>query len=238
LSKQLGVLGGMGPLASAFFMQRITLLTQAQKDQDHIPIVLWSDPTIPDRATSIKGLGPDCLPLMKKGLNGLISAGCEAIVIPCNTAHYFYNELGQEISIPIIHIVDSVNEYLKKEKIKPCKVGLISTFTTRNFKIYDERMNKLGYEVLHPNDDEMNDLVMPAIDMVKGNDPKSAQKPFLKVADSLISQGAELVILGCTEIQIGINSGPIEVIDLPLIDSVDCLAYSAITWSKNHSYLL
>ena len=170
---------------------------------------------------------------MLQALNGLTLAGCDVIVMPCNTVHYFYDFLTTKLNVPILHIVDSVIEELKNLKISPGKVGLISTYTTRDFKIYDKRMNSLGWEIIYPSEYEIKELVMPAISSVKGNDVISSYKPFLQVANSQLSRGAKIIILGCTEIQIGLNAGPITENQLPLIDSVDCLARYSIAWYRN-----
>src|SRR3954464_6570544 len=102
----LGVLGGMGPLASAQFILRLTQLTPAASDQDHIPTVLWSDPRVPDRIAGRAGTGPDPLPWFLQGISGLRQAGGGAIAIPCNTAHAWYGEM-QTGGLPILHIVDA-----------------------------------------------------------------------------------------------------------------------------------
>ncbi|WP_309139629.1 amino acid racemase [Siccirubricoccus sp. G192] len=103
----LGVLGGMGPLASAQFMARLTLLTPAERDQDHIPALLWSDPRVPDRTAARLGGGEDPLPALLRGLRGLEAAGCGAIAIPCNTAHGWFDALQAATGLPILHIVDA-----------------------------------------------------------------------------------------------------------------------------------
>ncbi|HYF17995.1 MAG TPA: amino acid racemase, partial [Ramlibacter sp.] len=103
----LGVLGGMGPLAGATFMTRLTLLTPAERDQDHIPAVLWSDPRVPDRTAARLAGGEDPLPWLLRGIAGLEQAGCGAVVIPCNTAHGWYEEMREATMLPILHIVDA-----------------------------------------------------------------------------------------------------------------------------------
>src|SRR6201747_1274384 len=97
----LGVLGGMGPLASAHFMLRLTLLTPATRDQDHIPTVLWSDPRVPDRTAGRMAGGADPLPWLLRGIEGLRQAGCGAIAIPCNTAHGWYEPMAAAAGMPI-----------------------------------------------------------------------------------------------------------------------------------------
>ena len=107
VEKVLGVLGGMGPLASAQFMVRLTLLTPAEQDQDHIPTVLWSDPRVPDRTAARLAGGADPLPALLRGIRGLEAAGCGAIAIPCNTAHGWFDAMQAATALPILHIVDA-----------------------------------------------------------------------------------------------------------------------------------
>src|SRR5580693_7157836 len=111
--KILGVLGGMGPLASAQFMLRLTLLTPASRDQEHVPAVLWSDPRVPDRTAGKLGGGADPLPWLLRGVRGLRAAGCGAIAIPCNTAHGWFDEMAAE-GLPILHIVDAAAVALRQ----------------------------------------------------------------------------------------------------------------------------
>ena len=103
----LGVLGGMGPLASAQFMLRLTQLTPANRDQEHIPTVLWSDPRVPDRTAAHLAGGADPLPWLLRGIKGLRQAGCGALAIPCNTAHGWYEQMMALAGVPILHIVDA-----------------------------------------------------------------------------------------------------------------------------------
>ena len=88
--KRLGVLGGMGPAASAEFMVRLVAQTPAKRDQDHIPTILWSDTEVPDRSTSMRNGDNKPLPYLLLGIQGLVLAGCKLIVIPCNTAHLWF----------------------------------------------------------------------------------------------------------------------------------------------------
>src|SRR5271156_4769878 len=125
--KVLGVLGGMGPLASAHFMVRLTLLTPATRDQDHVPAVLWSDPRVPGRTGEhLKG-GEDPLPWLVHGIQGLRRAGCGAIAIPCNTAHGWYDQMSKAAEVPILHIVDAAARELRRFGIARGRIGLMAT---------------------------------------------------------------------------------------------------------------
>jgi aspartate racemase len=227
----LGVLGGMGPLASAQFMLRLTLLTPASKDQEHIPAVLWSDPRIPDRAKAMAG-GDDPLPWLLRGIEGLKRAGCGAIVIPCNTAHVWYEKLVQEAGVPIPHIVDAAATDLARIGIRPGRIGLMGTAMTLRTKLYQQRLSGLGWSCIEPTEDQMKRLVSPAIALVKGNQVADAYAPLAEVVNDLAARGASAVVLGCTEIPLGIQAGPADRLRVPVIDTIDALARAAIAWAR------
>ncbi|HEX4259966.1 MAG TPA: aspartate/glutamate racemase family protein, partial [Acetobacteraceae bacterium] len=123
MQRMLGVLGGMGPLASAHFMVRLTELTPAACDQAHIPAVLWSDPRVPDRTEAWLGNGADPLPFLLRGLRGLAQAGCGAVAIPCNTAHGWHAAMAAAGILPILHIVDATAAELRRRAVPPGPVG-------------------------------------------------------------------------------------------------------------------
>jgi aspartate racemase len=141
--KVLGVLGGMGPLASAHFMVRLTLLTPATRDQDHVPAVLWSDPRVPGRTGEHMSGGEDPLPWLVHGIEGLRRAGCGAIVIPCNTAHGWYDEMSKAAEVPILHIVDAAARELRRFGIAPGRIGLMATQATLTMRLYQDRLSTL-----------------------------------------------------------------------------------------------
>jgi aspartate racemase len=229
--KVLGVLGGMGPLASAQFMLRLTLLTPASKDQEHIPTILWSDPRVPDRGATDS---PDPLPWLLRGIEGLKRAGCGAIVIPCNTAHAWYDQMAEKAEIPMPHIVDAAATDLARIGIRPGRIGLMATPTTLRMKLYQQRLASLGWECIQPTDDQMTRLVSPAIARVKANQVADAYEPLAEVVNDLAARGAPAVILGCTEIPLGIQAGPSARLNVPVIDTIDALARAAINWATGY----
>ena len=229
----LGVLGGMGPLASAHFMVRLTLLTPAARDQDHIPTVLWSDPRVPDRTRGKIAGGADPLPFLQRGLQGLRAAGAGAIAIPCNTAHGWYDDLLAE-GLPILHIVDAAATALRKV-VPSGPVGLLATAGTLRMRLYQDRLEAQGWTCLVPDDDEMQTRVSPAIALVKANRVPEAYAPLADAVQSLAARGAQAVVLGCTEIPLGIQAGPWRTLPVPLVDSIDALALAAIAWAKPSS---
>ena len=227
--KVLGVLGGMGPLASAQFMLRLTLLTPAQRDQDHIPAILWSDPRIPDRMEAKFAGGADPLPWFLRANHGLEQAGCGAVVIPCNTAHGWYEDMRAATRLPIPHIVDAVAQDLVRQGITGGKIGVMGTAATLRMRLYQDRLEALGYRCITPDQDQMDRLVSPAIAMVKANRIAASHTPAMAAARDLMDRGAVAVVLGCTELPLAAQAGPAA--DFPMADSIDALARAAIQWA-------
>ncbi len=230
--KVLGVLGGMGPLASAQFMLRLTLLTPAERDQDHIPAVLWSDPRVPDRTRGKLSGGDNPLPWLLRGIAGLKQAGARAIAIPCNTAHGWYQEMLEAAGVPILHIVDAAAADLRRMGIGPGKIGLMGTAATLAMRLYQERLSGQGWECITPDHGQMAQLVTPSIALVKANRVQAAYEPLASVANALVARGATAVVLGCTEIPLGIQAGPAEGLHAPVIDTIDALARASIQWAR------
>jgi aspartate racemase len=223
--KRLGILGGMGPAASAEFVVRLIQQTPAACDQEHIPFVLWNDPTVPDRNASL--INQDDLPWakLKAGVLGLRDAGCDHIVIPCNTAHFWFDRLDQ-LGVPITHIVGSVATELKSLKIHSGTIGIIGTKATMSLGLYQNYLGKLGWRCVTPGTREMDNLVQPAIDLIKAGNIDAAHDMLLKVIDQLIPWGVDAVVLGCTEIPLAIRETHHR--NIPLVNSIDSLVQAAI----------
>ena len=229
MTKRLGILGGMGPAASAEFVTRLIEQTPASCDQEHIPFVLWNNPQVPDRSTSLRNEDDRPLPFLLQGVQVLKAVGCDLIVIPCNTAHFWYDEMIK-LKVPIVHIVDSVADALRDAGVDSGTIGVMGTQATVELGLYQYKLNKGGWNCIVPSKDEMDTLVQPAIDLIKAGRVLEAQLPIMKVVHSLIDRGAQAVVLGCTElplaIQISTENG------IPLINSIDSLVKSAIKHFK------
>ena len=232
IARVLGVLGGMGPLASAHFMVRLTQLTPAERDQEHIPTVLWSDPRVPDRGGGPGGGGPDPLPFLVRGLRGLETAGCGAVAIPCNTAHGWIEGMRAATRLPILHIVDAAVEDLRRQAVGPGPVGVMATEATLAMRLYQARLEALGWPCLQPSEAEMRRLVTPAIAAVKAGRVAEAYPALAEAVASLRERGARAVVLGCTEIPVGIKAGDQGALGVPLVDTVDALALASIAWAR------
>lgn len=226
----LGVLGGMGPLAGATFLARLTLLTPAHVDQDHIPTILWSDPRVPGRPAAWLQKGDDPFPWMLNGIRHLEAAGAQAIVIPCNTAHLWYDKLQQKTKLPVLHIVDAAIENLRDASINSGTVGVMATSVTLQFELYQSRLHEHGYdcELLGPA--ELTDYCTAPIELIKMNQLDGAGQAIATGVSTLHERGARAVILGCTELPLALPHSQRSQWNIPVIDSIDALAQAAIRW--------
>lgn len=203
----LGILGGMGPLATVDFMRKVIELTPAAGDRDHIPMVVASIPQVPDRTAAILGGGESPLPAMLEGIRLLNGAAVAAVAIPCNTAHYWFDELAGASRAPIIHIVDAACAVLEERARGMHTVGLMGTTGSVKSGIYQRRIEAQGYACLAPADDDQERLVMGGIYKIKAGDLPAARQLLERAADGLRSRGAGAIILGCTEIPIVLEDG-------------------------------
>lgn len=201
----LGVLGGMGPLATADFLRKLVKKTPATVDQAHIPVMLYGDCTIPDRTANIVGTGASPLPKLLQGIDVLNKSGAKAICIPCNSAHCWFDEMQTASAVPLIHIVRASAKQIAKKNPAARTVGVLSTFGTHRMSIYRNTLTEMGYAVVTPTDEEFETLVSPGIAMMKANDWAGAEAAYEKAAHLLFERGAEITVLGCTEIPFGME---------------------------------
>ena len=226
----LGILGGMGPLATADFFQKVIKATPAARDQDHIPIFIYSVPQVPDRTESILTDTDEPLTWMQKGIEILRKNGAECIAIPCNTAHYWYEKLVDGLDIPILHIVDATAIALAANNINEGPVGLLATTGTLTAEVYQNRFSALGYECLTPNDDAQTNGVTAGIAAVKAGDFDNARRRLEASAKTLIEQNCQAIILGCTEIPLVLNSETSTTPKVQYLDATQALAEASVRW--------
>lgn len=237
ITNMLGVLGGMGPMAGATFAQRLVALTPVDKDQDHIPTVLLNDPRIPDRSTARLGKGESPLPAMRAGVEFLSASGAQLIVIPCNTAHLWYDELVAAASCPMLHIIEAVAQDLQRQGVTKGRIGLMGTTATLALGLYQHTLEKYGYECIVPTDEEVETLCMASIRAVKANQLDEALAPAVECVKRLRARGADAVALGCTELPLAIPHALRPELGVVLTDSIDALAMAAIAFYQNEGKL-
>jgi len=226
----LGVLGGMGPMAGAYFMERLTALTDTPEEQGHVPAILWSDPRIPPRPAAHFGNGADPFPWMAHGIRQLTAAGASAIAIPCNSAHLWYDRLQAACAAPILHIVRSAAGQVSRCAPEAARIGLMGTLATLDSRLYQDELERRGYSCLLPPANEMEALCLPAIRLVKENRMDEAAAPAARQIEALRERGAEIIVLGCTELPLAVPHGMRPGLGVTIVDSIDALAGAALAW--------
>lgn len=196
----LGVIGGMGPQATQLFFLGVINQTDATRDQQHIPMIILNHTTIPDRTRAIlSGKKAELLEILLKDAKMLEQNGCTAIAIPCNTSHYFVDEIQKKIGIPIIHMVRETVNHVVKVKPGIKKLAILATDGTIQTGIYQRECEKRGIRVYIPSP-EKQALVMDIIYReIKKGKPGSFST-FMKVDLEIKREGCEAAILACTEL--------------------------------------
>lgn len=200
MKKTIGIIGGMGPMATCDIFKKIIEITDASCDSDHAKICIDCNTDIPDRTKAILNNGPDPVPEMKKSAAALENMGADVLIMPCNTAHYFYDQITPCVNIPVLNMLDETANELSAAGIK--KAGLLATSGTVESGVYKKALDKFAIEVVTPSDEGQN-LVMSLIyDGVKAGNYLIDTAPFKSVCEKLFDDGAEVLILGCTELPI------------------------------------
>lgn len=198
--KTLGIIGGLGPMATAYFLELLTKMSQAATDQEHMEILLHSKPSIPDRTSYILGKSMENpLPDMAETGRELVRMGAEEIAIPCITAHFFHNELEKQIGVPVVHAIRETAAYLKERGVRTA--GILATDGTVASGLFQKEFSQYGIVALMPSDEGqamIMDIIYHQVKMGKKGNPAQLEV----VAESLRQQGAEVVLLGCTELSL------------------------------------
>lgn len=225
-NRVVGILGGMGPAATADFYLKLIQATPAAVDQEHLQVLIWSDPTIPDRTEALLTHGEDPTPALIAGAKMLRQSGAGMLAVPCNTAHAFLAAVQTEVDIPIIHMIEETANYVHQLKPAIHRVGLLSTTGTLKAGLYQAWLDRKGIEVLSPGPDSQEQLVMASIRGIKGgNSGPSVKSQLATAARELVNAGAEAIIGGCTEVPVLL--GP-EDITVPFVDPARILADSVV----------
>ena len=216
--KVIGILGGMGPEATASFYRKIIRETKVTKDQDHFRTIIDSNPKIPDRTQAILYGGPSPVEEMVKTADNLKRAGATVAVMPCITAHYFYEAIEKEVTIPLHHVLKGLDKYIDETYPDVKKIGVLSTTATRNTGLFQTHLK--GKAIAYPNDFEQENSVMQAIygenGIKRGNTGEHPKSLLVKVAERLIDEErCDLIIGGCTEVELVICEDDLSV---PFVD--------------------
>lgn len=221
--KTLGIIGGMGPAATAYFMDLVVRMTEAESDQEHLDIMVCHIPSIPDRTGYILDQRkPNPLPPIIDNGKKLAALGAGEIAIPCITAHYFYKDLCQEIPVPIVNAVEETVAHLKANGIR--RVGVMATSGTLHANVFQKELEKQGLEPVLPLAQRQKDVMDLIYKDIKSGRPGDMAR-FRRVTEELRSCGAEVIVLGCTELSIIKRDAPI---GAGFIDVLEVLAKASI----------
>ncbi len=211
----IGILGGMGPLATVDLYRKIIAATPARRDQDHLHVIIDADPAVPDRTEALLHGGPDPTPLLRAGALRLAAAGVDFIVVPCNTAHAFLPRLAPEVPVPFLSLIDAAADAARAALPASGRAGVLATEGTIAAGLYQEALAARGIEPLVPNA-AIQAEVSEAIRLVKAGEtgPAAADRVLFAAAD-LAARGAQVVLAACTELPLVLDPerAPVPVVD-------------------------
>ena len=224
----IGILGGMGPEATADLYLRIIKLTPAKKDQDHIRIIIYSNPKIPDRTTAILGTGPTPLPEMITTGKTLEQSGADFIIMPCNTAHHYHSALQATLHIPVLNMIQLAAKKMKHSNPLIRTAGLLATDGTVFSRLYDEAFKNQGIQMVLPDLMEQAEVMKAIYFYIKKGDLERGGVILHRVAETLIGRGVEAIVCGCTEVSLVLKDGGFSV---PILDPLQVLAEEAVQYA-------
>lgn len=225
--RRIGVLGGMGPDATVHFMARVIAMTRAQDDTDHIPMLVDNNPQVPSRiAALIEKTGEDPGPTLAGMAKSLEMQHCDALVMPCNTAHNYSSQVAGAVSIPFLNMIDLAIEHIASST-EAKTVGILASPAIRLIGIYEHGLCNAGITPQYPDDE---DAMLGAIRALKRDvRDRSAGATLASAANELSRRGADVILLACSEFSaISDVIGP----SAKIVDSIDVLARATIAFSS------
>ncbi len=223
MTKTIGIVGGMGPLATADLFTKIIHRTKAAKDQDHIHVLIDSNPAVPDRTAAILHGGEDPTPILLQSCKNLEAMGADLLLMACNTAHYFYDRLQPALHIPMLHMPRETAHAARKMGYQ--KVALLATDGTVQSGVYGQAFAQSGVELLLPDPAGQKAVMSLIYDCVKAGLPRFDTGPVVDAIRRLQAAGAQAMVLGCTELPLAFQQ-----FDLPgnPLDPTEVLARRAV----------
>lgn len=228
----LGILGGMGPAATADFFTKLVALTPARCDQEHIPLVMSCIPQTPDRSAAIQGKGESPLPTLLASLKRLVNADAKAVVITCNTSHHWYNELQASTEVPILHIADAAIKAL------PPTQGPVVVMGTRGMLasgFYQRKLTAIGRRWVLPAEGWEQEAVDTVIASMKRAKPEQAREALASLWSAFSIAGIDAAIMACTEIPLA--AALLAAPGFTTIDTSLELARAAVTHAQSQGWI-
>jgi len=225
--KTVGIMGGMGPAATLDLFYKILKATPAKRDQDHIHIIIDNFPQIPDRTAFLLGKGANPLPYILKSVRTLERANVDVLCMPCNTAHYFVEDIRKATPLPFISIIESTLNEIKSSFEDSKNIGLLATDGTIIGRVYHNIFEVEGYKIITPLEEKQHE-VMKIVYSIKAGKMEENVQTFEEIIEHMKFLGSELVILGCTELPILLKYFEPS---LPVIDATSCLAKEIVKFA-------
>lgn len=220
-----GVVGGLGPAATVYFLRRMVELTDAARDQDHVDLLVWQHGSTPDRTAFLRGEGESPEPALVGNAKALEAAGARFIAMPCNTGVAWVEQMRAAVGVDVLSIVDETVAAAVAARPGLRRLGLLATDGTLLAGTYAGVAEAAGVELVLPDDDAQREVMSVIYDGVKAGKPVSRSR-FDALVDHLRAKGAEVVALGCTELSV--LHGDLGVGDAAVVDSVDALVRTVI----------
>jgi aspartate racemase len=226
MDRPAGILGGLGPMATVFFMGRVVDLTESDTDQGHVDMIVWNQASTPDRTAYLVGASEaDPLPAMLSAAAALERSGAAFIAMPCNTAHQFYDALADSVGVPFLNIVQESVAWARERVPGLATLGVMATDGTVLTGTYEQECRRVGVACVVPApavQAEVMDMIYAGVKAGRRVDPTR----FHAVLAHLRDRGCEAIVLGCTELSV--LARDLGVTDGDVIDSVDALARATI----------
>ncbi|WP_312518991.1 amino acid racemase [Anaerospora sp.] len=228
MRKSIGIIGGMGAAATCDLFNKIITMTDAKSDQEHIHVLIDCNTNIPDRTKAILGRGKDPVPEMVRSGIRLQSMGADVLIIPCNTAHYFYDKITPFFDIPLLNMLELTAQEIKNRNIG--KIGLLASDGTITSRVYHTVLAEAGIDVIIPSPENQISVMNVIYNGVKAANWDIDLTAFYTAIDELFEHGAEMLLLGCTELPVAFE---LFHIDRPAIDPTTVLAAAAIQFADH-----
>ena len=229
MEKTVGVIGGLGPEATIDFYQKLLVKSGAATDQDHLHVLINSNPKVPDRQKALAGTGPSSGPALVETAQVLEQAGADFLVMVCNTAHAYEQDIQTATTIPFISILsESVAASLRSNpQLK--RAGLMAATGCVEARLYQAQFEAAGVECIVPNSAEQATLMQLIYRIKSGDHTPDIAAQMRQLAETLIERGAEIILAACTEIPLALKSDDI---DKPLLDCTEVLVDATIAFAR------
>jgi aspartate racemase len=220
-----GVIGGLGPEATLDFFAKVIRHTPASADQEHVQLIINNNPQVPNRNEAVAGTGPSAGPALAESAQALERAGTEFLVMVCNAAHAFEADIRAAVQIPFISIIAETVVATLALKLRLGTVGVLASSGCLDAELYQRAFAAHGLKVVVPVADSRERFMQLLYQIKAGNKGEQVAKDMQELAALLISQGAEVIIAGCTEVPLVLSDTAISV---PLVNSTDVLVQTTI----------